>query len=294
MEICFICGHNLRKVSGYIYRCTNCKSLIREDHQERYDKVKEIYDRDYFHQKFRDKYNQDIDSARKEMRKIAISRMEIIENLYLREAECSSCGVDDCKGCYVRNLVSSLRSRKLLDIGCGIGVFLEVGSERGFDVKGIDINRDILHLVSSEIRDKITISDFLSFEFKEKFDIVTMWFVIEHLPDTKNILRKVSSLLKPKGILAISTPNAEGLSARLKMDWYLSVLPQDHLVEFSPKGLSILLENRGFSVRKIVYRGIHPERITSVRFLMPMISFVQSKLGGGDTFEIYAVKEKTI
>ena len=70
---------------------------------------------------------------------------------------------------------------------------------------------------------------------------VTMWYVIEHFPDTGAVLARASALLPAGGVLAFSTPNGRGISARRDLRAFLRSSPADHFVILSPRGLGRIL-----------------------------------------------------
>lgn len=288
---CKICGAPANLVSGSLYKCNHCKTLQRVSPSDYYSSIKSVYDESYYDENYKKRYGKTLTQDIDNLRKIANNRLDVIENIYLREGECKGCSYNECSSCYVRNFVVSLKGRSLLDVGCGVGIFIEVAKSRGFDVWGVDINKNILHLVSKEIGSRIMINDFESFEINRKFDIITMWYVLEHLPDPEKIIAKVWNMLKYGGIFAVSTPNGDGASSRFNPEWYYSVVPKDHIFEFSPKSLSLLLSRNGFKVVRVINTGFHPERIVKVWGLRELFGLYQKIFNVGDTFEIYAVKK---
>ncbi|MGB9621256.1 MAG: class I SAM-dependent methyltransferase [Brevinematia bacterium] len=287
---CIACGEELiNPLSNRIFRCSNCKTLLREDPEGYYKKIKSVYDEEYYNKKYLTRYGKHVKDDFPNIRKLAERRLDIIENTYLKEFECKSCGLGGCNACNIRPKFS-FTNKKLLDIGCGIGVFLEVAKERGFDVKGIDINKDIIYVVNPDIRENIEIVDIMDFNTDEKFDVISMWFVLEHIPYVEEVIKKVWNLLKYGGVFALSTPNGFGASSRYNLSWYLSVFPEDHLYEFSQKGISYLLRRNNFVIRRIVNTGFHPERISKNPFIKNIFHLYQRISGIGDTFEVYAVK----
>ncbi|MFN4245771.1 MAG: class I SAM-dependent methyltransferase [Brevinematia bacterium] len=289
--VCYICSSGVEEVYRKIYRCSKCFTLQRKDPFEYYSSVKGVYDSSYYRSRYFERYGKEISLDVENIRKMANKRMDTIENVYLREGECSGCSSFDCGSCYVRNFVSSLRGKRVLDVGCGIGVFLEVAKSRGYDIVGVDLNKDVLHIVSSSIRDNIVISSFEEFDTREKFDVVTMWYVLEHLPDPESVLKKAWNILKYGGVLAISTPNGNGASVRFKPRWYYSVIPEDHIFEFSVEGISIMLSRNNFKIVNVVNSGFHPERVVKLPILKNLFGIYQRIINLGDTFEVYAVKK---
>ena len=137
-------------------------------------------------------------------------------------------------------------SPHILDVGCFNGFFVKELRRLNFDAFGIDFNRNAIEFgISKYGLDKGWISNrsleqMLS-EHK-KYDVITMFEVIEHLDDFIPLIRDALSLLLPGGILIISTPNS-------KMCWRpILDLPPHHLSRFTPVSLEVLLKNLDLKV----------------------------------------------
>ncbi|MCF7805085.1 MAG: class I SAM-dependent methyltransferase [Candidatus Marinimicrobia bacterium] len=105
----------------------------------------------------------------------------------------------------------------LLDIGCGNGFFLaSLKEQTSIDGLGVDIAGDAVEFARREFgvaAKTATIGDLL--EEEHRFDIITLWHVLEHFKDPFRILRKVHALLKPGGACVIEVPNLNSLKFRL-------------------------------------------------------------------------------
>jgi 2-polyprenyl-3-methyl-5-hydroxy-6-metoxy-1,4-benzoquinol methylase len=214
----------------------------------------------------------------------------------------------------------------LLDIGCAFGPFLHAAREAGYRCRGIDISEEAV----AYVRDKLGIpaisgafpGEDPSGRLKEafgtgEFDIITLWYVIEHFQDLKRVLEALNSLLPVKGVLAMSTPNAAGISGRRSLRTFLEKSPEDHYSIWSPRTARVLLSRYGFRVYRIRVTGHHPERFSALhrstgedpgrdgdvsRRGAAALGSVRRKFLGlvsrifslGDTFEIYAVKERSL
>ena len=170
------------------------------------------------------------------------------------------------------------RGRRLLDVGCYIGIFLEIAQERGWEAWGIEPS----HWAVGEARSKGlrvvegTLDDVHLAE--ESFDVITMWDVIEHLIDPMRELRESHCLLKKGGLICIHTMNIESPLARL-MGSHWPWLMEMHLCYFSPRTLGEMLRKAGFSAAKMFNQG----RLLRLGYLATRIepySFLIAKIMG--------------
>lgn len=135
----------------------------------------------------------------------------------------------------------------LLDVGCGNGRFLKLASEMGWQVEGIDL--DLAAVETSRSRGfSVTCGtiDVLD-DASERYDIITLSHVIEHVYDPLRLLRSLYRLLKPGGRLWLETPNLDSLGhARYGPAWR-GLEPPRHLVLFNPESLASLIQLAGFN-----------------------------------------------
>ena len=101
------------------------------------------------------------------------------------------------------------RTGRLLDIGCGYGDFLKRAQERGWEVWGIEPSRQASESARRELNAEILNQNIEKVDFPEDyFDVITLWNVIDCLPDPRGAIRKIRQWLSPGGRLVIRTPNA--------------------------------------------------------------------------------------
>lgn len=153
----------------------------------------------------------------------------------------------------------------ILDIGCAYGPFLSAADDDGWMPFGLDVSEDAVNYVQNTLLFPAAKASFPDFDSEKefgisKFDAVSMWFVIEHFKDLKNVLEKVSQILKKGGVFAFSTPSAEGVSAKMNPEKFYEQSPKDHYSLWEPSLAGKILKRFGFKVVKIVSTGHHPER----------------------------------
>jgi 2-polyprenyl-3-methyl-5-hydroxy-6-metoxy-1,4-benzoquinol methylase len=201
----------------------------------------------------------------------------------------------------IRRLIRPNSKGVVLDVGCAYGPFLSAVVESGLDAFGLDVSPEAVTFVTQNLHVPALCTDFQSVargQLPRKIAALTMWYVLEHFPAAGAMLAKSASLLQPGGVLALSTPNGRGISARRDIQGFLFNSPKDHFTVFSPRKLSKILLRYGLTLRKIRITGHHPERFPGAlgaaaqrwALVAHLLHAASVLLGLGDTFEAYAVK----
>jgi 2-polyprenyl-3-methyl-5-hydroxy-6-metoxy-1,4-benzoquinol methylase len=199
---------------------------------------------------------------------------------------------------------------RLLDIGCAYGPFLQAAAQEGFDVRGLDpaedavrYVRDTLKLPASRGLFPLPAGSGQEGEFRRaSFSVITLWYVIEHINHLAEALQEAGRLLEEGGVLAFSTPSFSGISGRASLKGFLEKSPADHWSVWNPRVARKLLKRHGFSLKKVVSTGHHPERFPLLgKLCRPergpwyrCLLLFSRVFGWGDTFEAYAVKESPV
>ncbi|MEM8530593.1 MAG: class I SAM-dependent methyltransferase [Chloroflexota bacterium] len=142
----------------------------------------------------------------------------------------------------------------LLDIGCATGGFVkETCRNPNWQGAGVDINTRALQIARQQgVAALCNDTNLLGFP-SESFDVVTLWEVIEHLPDPRQTLIEIHRVLKPGGRLILSTPNGASWPAHLLHKYWCSWEVPRHLQVFTPTTLAHLFQETGFgSTRRVV------------------------------------------
>jgi 2-polyprenyl-3-methyl-5-hydroxy-6-metoxy-1,4-benzoquinol methylase len=150
---------------------------------------------------------------------------------------------------YLDRIDAAQTSRgRLLDVGAATGFFLDLARKRGWQVTGVEPSAHAAAMGRAKGIDVTTgILDDCDFP-ENSFDAITLWDVIEHVPEPMSTLRKVNRLLKPSGVLAINTPDSSSLVATLMgMKWHL-IVPPEHLNLFHKKSLRRAVEASSFTI----------------------------------------------
>jgi len=147
-------------------------------------------------------------------------------------------------------------SKSVLDVGCGDGsLLLLLKDVFGYkDLMGIDFSKGAIEICRKKGL-KATISD--PSTIKEKFDLITLIHVLEHIPNPSIFVKTLSKLLKKDGTIIISLPNANSLGKVLfNQGWSGYNIPK-HYVNYSKKGVINLFINEGMNLARYRTRGIY-------------------------------------
>jgi len=149
---------------------------------------------------------------------------------------------------------------RVLDVGASSGAWLEVAESAGADAIGVELGE----ATAAAARDRGldvrtgTLSGAVDGLAGERFDLITFWDVLEHLPDPRRELELSRSLLAPGGRVAATYPNLAGLYPTLTYRllagrtgvWEHPELPV-HLYDFSPRSTRLLFGRHGYEVERI-------------------------------------------
>lgn len=239
------------------------------------------YEKEYFTREYKNQYGRDYLEDFPFIKKSSFPRLEKIDHL-LGETEWKKGG----------------KGKTLLDIGCAYGPFLSAALEKGYAVCGIEISAaaadKAADLTGAPVFNGSAL-DLLkhdpAFSGENLFDVLTLWYVIEHLPRVDELMKEIKRILKPGGVLAISTPSFLGISGRKEPKEFFRSSPIDHLFVMEPRQAIRFFTDRGFSYGAVRFPSLHPDRFPFPWNRLPRnILSLFSRLGRlGDTFELYLV-----
>ena len=157
---------------------------------------------------------------------------------------------------------------KLLDIGCGTGGFLNFAKSLDLDLYGFDASEaQVNHAKKTfpNVKQAISMKEYLNLsgQPKTKFDLITLWDVVEHISNPIELFTEIQQHLLPSGRLFISVPNGGALKKKIllyKLIFRKICLgPWEHVFYYTPKSIRTYLEKCGFEVLEIgavpFYRG---------------------------------------
>jgi len=174
----------------------------------------------------------------------------------------------------LERMVVSTRARpKLLDYGCGLGFFLDIAHEHGFDVRGVEFNQYALQYIRG--RYAYPVGDATTVATGERYDVITLFDVIEHLREPFEAIRMYYEMLEDGGVLVVSTMDSTSVTSRLmgkRLEDFRRI--SEHLFFFSRDNLAAILQKHGFEILRVASEGrsFQLKLLTSrVRAVLPVV-----------------------
>ncbi len=144
---------------------------------------------------------------------------------------------------------SSMTPGRLLDVGCSTGLFLHEMDLAGWDVVGVEPVAHAVAYARQRFGLRVFEGMFLSeLPFSGRFDVITLWDVLEHTFSPLAVLQKAASILRPGGVIALSVPNWHSLIRWIFKQHWQGLDPPRHLYVFTRKTLTAMLSKAGFNV----------------------------------------------
>ena len=150
-------------------------------------------------------------------------------------------------------LINSFQTQEkhLLDIGCGTGDFLETAKNNGWQITGIEPSDNAREIANKKTNNSVyKIEQLLKLE-PNSFDVISLWHVLEHLPNLDEHIKIFKRLLKPNGRLVIAVPNYKSFDALYYKSFWAAFDVPRHLWHFSKTGIQKLFAQENFDVEKI-------------------------------------------
>lgn len=208
---------------------------------------------------------------------------------------------------YLHQMEAIQPTGRLLDVGCATGVFMAAAQDAGWTAHGVELNADTAAIARARgLEVTVGTLDSLPDELRD-FDAVTMWDVIEHVPDPVGLLRDSHDRLTAGGWLWLATPNVDGAFPRASLKVADRVgrwphpEPPYHLSQFSERTIRHALGLAGFHDVMVHHRRIplsytfgsprkvltEPSRLAYTAVFAPL-ALVGPWIGQGDTLILAA------
>jgi 2-polyprenyl-3-methyl-5-hydroxy-6-metoxy-1,4-benzoquinol methylase len=238
--VCALCGHNAGKVryryADYqIISCQRC-GLWRSCPRLSADELNRYYEQEYYsEQRAREgKYQAWRDAHLDVWRKNA----EMVR--------------DAAK----RMLGLAPQQVRLLDVGAGHGFFLEQCVALGMPARGIEPSEHAVRYAREELKLDVRAMTPEMLDPEERYHAITLWEVLEHVPDPLRTLEGLRAHLEPGGSLWVAVPNVNALQRFLQRGRYFNFLNKSHLTHFDRRSLRKMLRRAGFTeTRRVIHFG---------------------------------------
>lgn len=144
----------------------------------------------------------------------------------------------------------SLETKTLLDVGCGTGDFLELAKQNNWNVFGIEPNLKARTIANKKTNNSVYKTEHLLELKSNSFDVITLWHVLEHLPNLNEHISIFKKLLKPNGTLIIAVPNYKSYDANYYKNFWAAFDVPRHFWHFSQTSISKLISRENLKVVK--------------------------------------------
>lgn len=232
VTLCPVCGgtdlksfltttdYTLTKEKFSLVECSTCKLVITSPHPENQDLGKYYQSNDYI-------------SHTSKANTLADALYLIARKFTLRSK---------------RKLANSLQPKKgnLLDIGCGTGDFLATCQENGWKASGVEPSSSAATLAKQKGIQTVETIDLV----KGSFQLITLWHVLEHVPDLNETLHKIRELLAPDGVLLVAVPNHSCADGKKYKEYWAGFDVPRHLWHFNQQNMDQLLSKNSLTLQK--------------------------------------------
>jgi len=138
---------------------------------------------------------------------------------------------------------------RILDIGAGVGDFLNVSKNNGWETIGIEPSDKAKAIAKNK---GVSFAESLSELESNSFDVITMWHVLEHVPDLENQIKELKRLIKPTGTVIIAVPNFKSYDAEYYGKFWAAYDIPIHLWHFSKTAIKKLFAKEDLELKEVL------------------------------------------
>lgn len=274
---CHICSESRYEAryefqESRIVRCENC-GFMWLDPKPSEDEVSQVYNHNYFKNELFFDNSQTTLFGYADYTLERLNRQREFDNLVRRGLHYLNSAAPKSS----RPAGESESKSMWLDIGCGLGYLLDCAYDYGFDVVGVEFNSHAIESITRRYRYRVEHASVLNSGFdEERFDVISMTDVIEHLHDPRATVQRMFDLTKPGGVAIVTTMDSDSLSSRIlgkRLEDFRRT--REHLYFFNRSTATRLLEDAGYQVISIKSYG----HTFELGFLSDRIGLISKRLG---------------
>jgi 2-polyprenyl-3-methyl-5-hydroxy-6-metoxy-1,4-benzoquinol methylase len=142
--------------------------------------------------------------------------------------------------------------KKVLDIGCGTGDFLAMAQKYKWEVTGVEPDDQAREIAAKKTTTDIHNNDWLAEIPNHSFDAITMWHVLEHVPNLEEQIATLKRIIKPNGTIFIAVPNFNSHDATHYKEFWAAYDVPRHLWHFSQNAIKGLFQKENLKVVKVL------------------------------------------
>lgn len=142
----------------------------------------------------------------------------------------------------------NFQQKTILDVGAGTGGFLKFCKEHYWEVTGVEPSEKARNIADKK---EVLLHEKLDQIYNQKFNVITLWHVLEHVKDLESYIKTLHQLLEENGKLLIAVPNFRSYDANYYKEFWAAFDVPRHLWHFSQKGIVSIFTQFGFELEKI-------------------------------------------
>jgi len=151
-----------------------------------------------------------------------------------------------------KHIVKYAEGGKLLDIGSGTGEFINFMSKTSWKVEGIEPNLQARNFAREQYNLTVNDESYIKQLPNNHFDVITMWHVLEHVPNLDERMKELKRMLAPGGTIFIAVPNIHSPDAKKYGKFWAGLDVPRHLHHFSPKSFKTLAQLHNFKLVEMI------------------------------------------
>jgi len=190
----------------------------------------------------------------------------------------------------INNILKFIKGGCAVDLGCGLGEMAIALAKNGFKTYAIDESDNAIKYLSKYHPEVTSINANIQdlSKYSSTYDLVTLYHVLEHVPNYREICQMISKVLNTKGVLVVEVPNVSGIKSILTGDrWHYYL--EHHINYFTVNTLNTLMKSVG--LRLICYEGKYHFNYPQGKYIIDRYHFLLSKLGWSDIITTYWRKD---